>query len=75
VPILEGITSTIQVSLAAPLTHHLGKPLAETDPIAAARMALNYYAEMLWEAKQTFFSEELRHPEQDFNPQQRRSST
>jgi hypothetical protein len=54
VPILDVITSTIQVSLAAPLTHHLGKPLVESDPIAVARTALSYYAELLWEAKDRF---------------------
>jgi hypothetical protein len=54
VPIMGGITSTIQVSLSSPLTHHLGKPLLETDPLAVARTAFNYYAALLWEAKERF---------------------
>jgi len=54
VPILDGITSRIQVSLATPLTHHLGKALVESDPISVARTALNYYAALLWEAKEKF---------------------
>jgi hypothetical protein len=57
VPILDGITSTIQVSLATPLMHHRGEALAESDPIAVARTALNYYAELLWEAKENFLAE------------------
>jgi len=54
IPILEGIIATVQVTLATPLTHHVGKALTETDPIAVARMAVNYYAELLWEAKERF---------------------
>jgi hypothetical protein len=55
VPILKGVTSTIQVALATPLTHHRGKPITETDPMTVARIAVNYYAELLWEAKEQFF--------------------
>jgi hypothetical protein len=51
---VEGVTMTVTVALATPLTHHLGQPLAETDPIAIAKVAIGHYADLLWEAKERF---------------------
>ncbi len=53
---VQGVDSTVEVHLATPLTHHLGKPVVQNDPISVATVAVNFYAEMLWEAGFKFIS-------------------
>jgi hypothetical protein len=51
---VEAGQGTVRVFLAAPIEHHLGEELTEVNPLAVARIAVQYYALYLWEAKEKF---------------------
>lgn len=55
VPINQG-TYTIQVSIANAPTVHLGKRLAKNDPMTICQLALDYFSELVHEAKTKFAS-------------------